>query len=52
LHPQVMVSLASQPEKKYSITPDSRLLVRMGEISWPNVVQELESLIRAAGVNL
>lgn len=47
LQPQVMISMASQPDKKYAITPDSRLLVRMSEITWPAVVQELEVLVRA-----
>jgi transcription-repair coupling factor (superfamily II helicase) len=39
-----VVELASRANKKYSITPDNRLSVRMHEITWPRILEELEYL--------
>ena len=46
LHPEDIVRLTSQENKKYKITPDQRLKIRMKEISWPRVHNELELLIK------
>ncbi len=40
-----VVQLAMMTNKKYSITPDNRLKIRMNEISWPRVYEELKFLI-------
>lgn len=44
LSPQKVIELASRPNKKYSITPDSRLRIRMNDITWPRIYDELEYL--------
>ncbi len=41
-----VIELTSQSNKKYSITPDNRLKIRMKEISWPRVLEEVETLLR------
>ncbi len=41
-----VIELASQENKKYSITPDNRLKVRMKEINWPRVQEEVELLLK------
>lgn len=46
LKPEQAIKLAMRENKKYSITPDSRLNVRMNAISWPAVYEELQQLIR------
>ncbi len=39
-----VAELASRANKKYSITPDHRLRVRMNEITWPRIHDELTYL--------
>jgi len=41
LSPQKVIELTSRANKKYSITPDSRLRIRMNEITWPRIHDEL-----------
>ncbi len=41
LSPQKVIELTARGNKKYSITPDSRLRVRMNEITWPRIHDEL-----------
>jgi transcription-repair coupling factor (superfamily II helicase) len=41
LPPQRVIELASRANKKYSITPDNRLRVRINEITWPRIHDEL-----------
>jgi transcription-repair coupling factor (superfamily II helicase) len=41
LPPQRVVQLAQSESKKYSITPDMRLMIRLSDISWPNIYDEL-----------
>jgi transcription-repair coupling factor (superfamily II helicase) len=41
LPPQRVVQLAQQDPKKYSLTPDMRLNIRMGNLTWPNIYDEL-----------
>ncbi len=36
-----ILELVSRSNKKYSVTPDSRLNIRMNEISWPRIMDEL-----------
>jgi transcription-repair coupling factor (superfamily II helicase) len=46
LPPNEVIRLTSKENKKYQLAPDQRLKVRMNDISWPNVVSELENLLR------
>lgn len=40
------LELAALPNKKYTLTPDNRLKVRMNAISWQNVFDELNYLLK------
>ena len=44
ISPQKVVALTLQENKKYSLTPDSRLKIRMNEMTWPRIYEELEFL--------
>lgn len=46
LPPTEVVALATREPKKYSLTPDMRLIVRMENINWPNIYDELMILDR------
>lgn len=46
LKPETAISLAMRENKKYSITPDNRLNIRMNTISWPAVYEELQYLLK------
>lgn len=48
LSPQKAIELASRANKKYGLTPDSRLTIRMNEVNWPRVVEELDELLKVA----
>lgn len=41
-----VIELTTQSNKKYSITPDNRLKVRMKEQTWPRVLEEVNELLR------
>lgn len=41
LPPAEVVKLASREPKKYSLTPDMRLIIRLDQINWPNIYDEL-----------
>lgn len=41
LPPSKVIELTARDNKKYSITPDNRLIVRMNSITWPNIYDEL-----------
>ena len=45
LKPEIAIGLAMRENKKYSLTPDQRLNVRMNTISWSNVYEELNYLL-------
>lgn len=45
LPPQRVIELASRANKKYAITPDNRLRVRINEITWPRIHDELQYLM-------
>jgi len=45
LKPQTAIALAMRENKKYSITPDQRLNVRMNTITWSAVYEELQYLL-------
>ncbi|MEQ1724200.1 MAG: TRCF domain-containing protein, partial [Pseudobdellovibrio sp.] len=45
LKPETAIQLAMRENKKYSITPDQRLNVRMNSITWSNVYEELNYLL-------
>ena len=36
-----VIELTTRENKKYTLTPDNRLIVRMKEVTWPRVVEEL-----------
>lgn len=44
MKPETVIQLAMKENKKYSITPDNRLNVRMNQITWPAVFEELAYL--------
>lgn len=46
LPPHEVVRLTTKENKKFQLTPDQRLKIRMNEILWPKVVEELESLLK------
>jgi transcription-repair coupling factor (superfamily II helicase) len=46
LKPETIVQLAMRQNKKYSVTPDNRLNIRMNAITWPAVYEELEQLLK------
>ena len=41
-----VVELTLRENKKYSLTPDNRLKVRMNEIQWPKIYEELQYLVK------
>ena len=45
LTPQTAIQLVARENKKYSMTPDQRLNVRMNSITWSNVYEELQYLL-------
>ncbi len=46
LKTETVVQLASRENKKYSITPDNRLNVRMNNITWSSVYEEMNYLLK------
>ncbi|MCB0350159.1 MAG: transcription-repair coupling factor [Bdellovibrionales bacterium] len=40
-----VIRLTARENKKYSIAPDQRLKVRMNDVAWPRVIEEMEYLI-------
>jgi transcription-repair coupling factor (superfamily II helicase) len=50
MRPETVIKLAMRENKKYSITPDNRLNIRMNNISWPSVYEELQYLLKLADV--
>jgi transcription-repair coupling factor (superfamily II helicase) len=46
LKPETVISLATRENKKYSVTPDHRLNIRMNNITWSAVYEELNYLLK------
>lgn len=46
LKPETVIQLAMRENKKYSLTPDQRLNVRMNNITWPAVYEEISYLLK------
>lgn len=46
IRPEAVIQLAIRESKKYSITPDNRLNIKLGTISWSAVYEELEALLK------
>jgi transcription-repair coupling factor (superfamily II helicase) len=46
MKPDTVISLAMRENKKYSITPDNRLNIRMNNITWPAVFEEITYLLK------
>lgn len=42
--PEAVIKLAMKENKKYALTPDNRLNIRMNEITWPRAFEELAQL--------
>lgn len=51
LSPEQAIKLAMREAKKYSLTPDNRLNIRMEIISWSQVYEELKYLLNVADGN-
>lgn len=45
LPPAEVIKLTARDNKKYQLTPDQKLKIRMNEITWPRVNEELEYLL-------
>lgn len=45
IRPETIVGLATRESKKYQITPDNRLIVRLKELNWPVVYEELQKIL-------
>jgi transcription-repair coupling factor (superfamily II helicase) len=41
-----VISLTALANKKYSITPDNRLKIRMREMTWPRILDEVSQLLK------
>ena len=41
-----VIELTTQTNKKYSITPDNRLKIRLKDITWPKVYDEVQLLLK------
>lgn len=46
LKPETVIQLAIRENKKYSLSPDNRLNIKMSVISWTTVHEELELLLK------
>jgi transcription-repair coupling factor (superfamily II helicase) len=46
LRPETAIRLATRENKKYSITPDNRLNIRLNTITWSAVYEELNFLLK------
>lgn len=46
LSSETVIGLAMRQNKKYSLAPDNKLNIRMNNISWPAVYEELEYLLK------
>jgi transcription-repair coupling factor (superfamily II helicase) len=46
LKPETVIQLAVRESKKYSITPDNRLNIKLSNLSWSAVYEELEHLLK------
>lgn len=44
--PEVAIQLAMRENKKYSITPDNRLNIRMNNITWSSTYEEINYLLK------
>jgi transcription-repair coupling factor (superfamily II helicase) len=49
---QRVIELASRSNKKYAITPDNRVRIRMNEITWPRIHDELVYLKSLCGTSI
>jgi transcription-repair coupling factor (superfamily II helicase) len=46
MRPDTVIALATRENKKYAITPDNRLNIRMNTMNWPAVYDELTQLLK------
>jgi transcription-repair coupling factor (superfamily II helicase) len=52
LTPAAIIKLASQQNKKFTLLPDNRVSIRMNEITWSQVHDELNQLMSSARVGV
>ncbi|MBX9767874.1 MAG: transcription-repair coupling factor, partial [Bdellovibrionales bacterium] len=50
LGPDKVVDLAVKKPQKFSITPDNRLSIRLDQMTWPQIFDEVVSLAKLAGL--
>lgn len=50
VNPEAVIKLAMRENKKYAVTPDNRLNIRINEITWPRAYEELIQLEKFLGV--
>lgn len=48
IKPELAIQLSMRENKKYQLLPGNRFTVRINEISWPRVYEELEALLNLA----
>lgn len=46
IKPETVIKLITKENKKYSVTPDQRLNIRLNTITWPAVYEELQLLLK------
>jgi transcription-repair coupling factor (superfamily II helicase) len=44
--PDKVIKLATTQAKRYQITPDQKLIIRMNSMGWPSILEELKNLKR------
>lgn len=49
--PQKIIDLALRERKRYTLTPDSRLIFKTENVNWPEIYEELIKLKKLAGID-
>ena len=50
IKPETVIRLASKENKKYALLPDNRVSIRLNEITWARVYDELNQLMAASSI--
>lgn len=50
MSPKVIIDLALREKKRYTLTPDSRLIIKQEQQGWPEIYEELVKLKKLAGL--
>ncbi len=51
MSPQKIIDLALRERKRYTLTPDSRLIFKTENVNWPEIYEELVKLKKLAGID-